>query len=874
MAKKIVREIVIDAQTKEAIKNMDKMGKTFEQVFETANEGIKPLTTQIGELEDAMYALAAAGETNSQEFKDLQDKVGNYKRVIIETDLQIDAMAQTTAQNLGGAIQGVSGAFAIGTGAMGTFGVESEGVNNALLKVQSALAITQGIQSVREGIKSFKGLKKAIMASTVVQRVLNVVMSANPVFLLIAAFTALAGVFSLVAGSTNKAAKQAEALKQKNEALARLAQAQEKQIKATAQARRKEIDNNLALLKSEEDVIRSKGKLNKKDEERLKNIKKIKEEQEDLKLDSAIDESYNQFGNQVKSIKGQFEEIKLVIAATDYEDGVNDVDYNSIQKKNKELQSTFEDIFAEGFTPENVDDQIKAIMALESKQTSFANRTNQAYAKMGSAEQEVFEQAKDVASGLLTNLEKLRQNAQAYKDALASKTTATQLRKDNAEIKKNTETEAERDRKRAAWSAAEEKRKNKEKEDTANRLSAERKIEDTEQEIKERQRQANLESARKANREQLEDIRNNKELEKEERLRLEELALLELRQKELEFTEEGRKLELEKANIDHQRKLKDLLDNEKLNDDEKKKLKELAATEIKQKELEINQKFDKEEDLLIEKTRKEREAKEDELEQKRIAKTEAIHQLQNELLKTEQEKELQTLIEGYDKKFEIAEGNAKLEKQLTEQLNSDIAAINKKYNDQEVADTKQKEQEKADARMAAVQGVGDALSSLGDLSQAITDAELAKAGDDEAKKERIRKKAFERDKKIQLATAIVTGIQSVMSAYQSGSAIPVIGIVMGPLMAAIAAATAAMNIKKIKNTKYESASPTTGTVPTAASAASATSTPQFNIAGNSPENQLAQTLGQDQQPVKAFVVAGDVTTAQSMERDKVELSGI
>ena len=142
-------------------------------------------------MEDALYQLAQAGDTSSKEFKDLSRTIGDYKKVIIETDMQVDAMAQTTAQNMGGAIEGVSGAFAIGTGAMGAFGVESEAVGEALLRVQSAMAITQGIQSIREGAKAFRGLKAAIMASTVVQKVLNFVMNLNPIGLIIAGVVAL-----------------------------------------------------------------------------------------------------------------------------------------------------------------------------------------------------------------------------------------------------------------------------------------------------------------------------------------------------------------------------------------------------------------------------------------------------------------------------------------------------------------------------------------------------------------------------------------------------------------------------------------------------------------------------------------------------------
>ena len=47
--------------------------------------------------------------------------------------------------------------------------------------------------------------------------------------------------------------------------------------------------------------------------------------------------------------------------------------------------------------------------------------------------------------------------------------------------------------------------------------------------------------------------------------------------------------------------------------------------------------------------------------------------------------------------------------------------------------------------------------------------------------------------------------------------------------------------------------------------------PSFNVVGASPLNQLTEAIaGQTQQPVKAFVVAGDVTTAQELERNKIK----
>ena len=51
--------------------------------------------------------------------------------------------------------------------------------------------------------------------------------------------------------------------------------------------------------------------------------------------------------------------------------------------------------------------------------------------------------------------------------------------------------------------------------------------------------------------------------------------------------------------------------------------------------------------------------------------------------------------------------------------------------------------------------------------------------------------------------------------------------------------------------------------------------PNFNVVGTSGTNQLAETIaGQTKQPMKAYVVASDVTTAQSLERNIVSSASI
>jgi len=137
--------------------SMEGLNKTFEE----ANGDIQPLTARMGEAEDRLYELALAGDTTSREYQGLLEKVGQYRKVQIETDLTVDAAATTLSQKLGGAIMGVSSGFAALQGIIGLVSTESEQLNKVLLRVQSSLALVQGIQGVREAIPAFRQLGKS-----------------------------------------------------------------------------------------------------------------------------------------------------------------------------------------------------------------------------------------------------------------------------------------------------------------------------------------------------------------------------------------------------------------------------------------------------------------------------------------------------------------------------------------------------------------------------------------------------------------------------------------------------------------------------------------------------------------------------------------
>jgi hypothetical protein len=74
-------------------------------------------------------------------------------------------------------LSGVAGGFSALQGAMGIFGANTKDVEKALLKVQSAMAISQGLQSLGESIDSFKQLGLVIKDTTLYQSAYNFVVS-------------------------------------------------------------------------------------------------------------------------------------------------------------------------------------------------------------------------------------------------------------------------------------------------------------------------------------------------------------------------------------------------------------------------------------------------------------------------------------------------------------------------------------------------------------------------------------------------------------------------------------------------------------------------------------------------------------------------
>ena len=125
-------------------------------------------------------------------------------------------------------------------------------------------------------------------------------------------------------------------------------------------------------------------------------------------------------------------------------------------------------------------------------------------------------------------------------------------------------------------------------------------------------------------------------------------------------------------------------------------------------------------------------------------------------------------------------------------------------------------------------------------------------------------------KAMAIASATISGVQGVQNAYTTAQKSPITTFFPAypVVQAALAGAVAAKNIAAIKS--VDSSGKGGGSAPTTTSGA-ASQPPSFNIVGATETSQLAEAVGsQTQQPVQAYVVSNDVTTAQSLENNIVE----
>jgi hypothetical protein len=221
------------------------------------------------------YEIALQQGTQSAAFREAINTAGSYKDELDQVNNSISVLSSDTPILTGalGLGQGLAGAFSAAQGAMALFGSESEDVQKALLKVQGAMALTQGLQAVGQLGDAFSSFADVLDVKVLpALRSIGLLIAANPIAVVGAAVVGLSVAYAALADNTDRAAvaqrsyvavnfnasasilEQTEKIKQQNKELLIQANAKQKGIEVDAERanvaakENKELENKLKLL--------------------------------------------------------------------------------------------------------------------------------------------------------------------------------------------------------------------------------------------------------------------------------------------------------------------------------------------------------------------------------------------------------------------------------------------------------------------------------------------------------------------------------------------------------------------------------------------------------------------------------------------------
>ena len=185
-------------------------------------EAAKSLKQLKAEYKDQQKALEGL-TVGTAEYVNQLKKLGATKDDIGDLNTTIKSFnPEGKVQAFGSVISGVASGFQAATSAAALFGVESKGVQEALLKVQAASGLAEGVKGVVAMGDSFKLLAANLQTTAIGQKVVaigqkivtagqwlwNAAISANPIGLLIIGITALVGAFALLSSQEETAAEK------------------------------------------------------------------------------------------------------------------------------------------------------------------------------------------------------------------------------------------------------------------------------------------------------------------------------------------------------------------------------------------------------------------------------------------------------------------------------------------------------------------------------------------------------------------------------------------------------------------------------------------------------------------------------------------
>jgi hypothetical protein len=228
------------------------------KIESNADERVGSLRSQLREAQADVAALSEKFGVTSKEAIEAAKRAGQLKDQIADARALTDAFnPDAKFKALSSSLAGVAGGFAALQGAQSLFGEQSKEVEQTLLKVQAAMALSQGLQTIGESVDSFKQLSAVAKSYTIVQKIVtagqylwNAALAANPIGALVVVIAALiaAGValVNYFKGASAATAQNTAAVKENEKAIKSQSQTLDKN---SAELQRKQ-SHELAMAKA------------------------------------------------------------------------------------------------------------------------------------------------------------------------------------------------------------------------------------------------------------------------------------------------------------------------------------------------------------------------------------------------------------------------------------------------------------------------------------------------------------------------------------------------------------------------------------------------------------------------------------------------
>ena len=246
---------------------------------DSTSAGTQSAKQRLREMQKELIAMAEAGQQGTDAFKRLEQQAGSLKDEIGDVNQRIKNLASDTKRidAFVGAVQGIAAGFQIAQGAAALFGDENEDLQKAMLKVQGAMALANGVQQVANLLQkesavmmgantlATKAYAFVVGTATGAMRAFRIALAATGIGAIVVALGFAAEAMGLFSSKTEEATDDQKKLKRSLEDTAGTLEYYERKLKANgateedlAKLRRQTVQNEKAELdrKLQQDISR------------------------------------------------------------------------------------------------------------------------------------------------------------------------------------------------------------------------------------------------------------------------------------------------------------------------------------------------------------------------------------------------------------------------------------------------------------------------------------------------------------------------------------------------------------------------------------------------------------------------------------------